>query len=111
MDADSDEDLVYEEVPLEDFQDLDESDGEETLDKAVRSLHEKGLYGGSFGLTFLGAVDIKKQGESIASFTKQPEVVDDYIRNYMSSKGLKKSLEAFQVISYLNMLSRMNGMS
>lgn len=29
--------------------------------------------------------------------TKHPEVIDDFIRNYLSSKGLLKSLEAFQV--------------
>jgi len=87
LDSDED-DLEFEEVPMEEFDDVSDSDGEETLDKAVRSLNDKGLYG--------GAVDMKKPIEVIPTFTKQAEVVDDYIRNYLASKGLMKSLEAFQ---------------
>jgi hypothetical protein len=30
--------------------------------------------------------------------TKHPEVIDDFIRNYLSNKSLHKSLEAFQVL-------------
>lgn len=38
-----------------------------------------------------------KSEEIAPKLTKRPEVIDDYIRNYLSSKGLHKSLDAFQV--------------
>ena len=86
---------------MEEFEDLSDSDDEETLDKAVKSLNEKGLYdtpgGNAFFYIQIGTVDLKKM-EMTPTFTKHAEVVDDYIRNYLASRGLLKSLETFQVI-------------
>ena len=42
-----------------------------------------------------------KPEEISAGVEKQPEVVDDFIRNFLSSKGLMKSLDSFQVIMIL----------
>jgi hypothetical protein len=40
---------------------------------------------------------VSKTEEPVSSLTKRPEVIDDYIRNFLSSKGLFKSLDSFQV--------------
>ncbi|KAI8839268.1 WD40-repeat-containing domain protein [Chytridium lagenaria] len=44
----------------------------------------------------LVVTETMKSEEPTVSITKRPEVIDDYIRNYLASKGLFKSLEAFQ---------------
>ncbi|KAJ3026053.1 UNVERIFIED_CONTAM: Sperm-associated antigen 16 protein [Siphonaria sp. JEL0065] len=93
---DSDDDVNYTDVgAAEEFDDLSDSDEEETLEKAIRTMNET---------VFLGNVDaINKSLDSNGGdktlkefLTKRPEVIDDYIRNYLSSKGLFKSLDAFQ---------------
>ncbi|KAJ3101104.1 hypothetical protein HDU96_010133, partial [Phlyctochytrium bullatum] len=38
---DSDDEIQFAEIPVEEFEDLSESDGEETLEKAVQSLNER----------------------------------------------------------------------
>ncbi|KAJ3410359.1 Sperm-associated antigen 16 protein [Chytridiales sp. JEL 0842] len=86
---DSDDDIDYNEVPLEEFEDISDSDEEETLEKAVRNINEKSFFTGSFEPS-------TKIDDPTVSLTKRPEVIDDYIRNYLSSKGLFKSLDAFQ---------------
>ena len=40
-----DDEWKFEEVPVEEFEDLSESDGEETLEKAVKSINEKTFFG------------------------------------------------------------------
>ncbi|KAI9364470.1 WD40-repeat-containing domain protein [Zopfochytrium polystomum] len=94
---DSDEELDYQEVLVEEFEDLSDSDGEETLEKAVRNINEKTFFGGG-GIAGdeVGGENAKGDEPPTASLTKRQEVVDDFIRNYLSSKGLFKSLEAFQ---------------
>ncbi|KAI8591509.1 WD40-repeat-containing domain protein [Geranomyces variabilis] len=84
-----DDDLEYEEVPVEEFED-EEEDGEETLERAVRRMNEGRFFGVS--------VDpiVKTEETPVAKLTKRPEVIDDYIRNWLSSKGLVRSLDAFQ---------------
>ncbi|KAI8619198.1 WD40-repeat-containing domain protein [Chytriomyces sp. MP71] len=87
---DSDDDFGYNEVAAEEFEELTDSDEDETLEKAIRTMNET---------VFLGnaeAAASKADEKSKESLTKRPEVVDDFIRNYLSSKGLFKSLEAFQ---------------
>lgn len=126
---DSDEEYNYEEIPVEEFDDLSESDGEETLEKVVRSINEKAFFGGMIFIHFSGrygtliacSVPLEsslKPEEISAGVEKQPEVVDDFIRNFLSSKGLMKSLDAFQVahLSHsmafqhlIYKISRMNG--
>ncbi|KAJ3134696.1 Sperm-associated antigen 16 protein [Physocladia obscura] len=89
LDPDDSDDDAYEDIlNHEEFQDLSDSDAEETLEKAIRSMTET---------VFLGNLHAQKPEEKHKeSLTKRPEVVDDYIRNYFSSKGLMKSLDAFQ---------------
>ncbi|KAI8908953.1 WD40-repeat-containing domain protein [Gorgonomyces haynaldii] len=88
IDIDTDEELDVEQVPLETFEDDDESEIDESLEQAVRNINEK---------SSIFAVDSEDKTERPAPLlTKHPEVIDDFIRNYLSSKGLFKSLEAFQ---------------
>ncbi|KAJ3053562.1 Sperm-associated antigen 16 protein [Rhizophlyctis rosea] len=90
VDDDPDEeDLIFEEVPVEEFQESSDDEEEETLEHAVRSINEKAFFGVTFETT-------TKPEELTPTLTKRPEVIDDYIRNFLSSKGLVKSLDAFQ---------------
>ncbi|KAJ1336824.1 hypothetical protein BSLG_006927 [Batrachochytrium salamandrivorans] len=84
---DSDNELEYEKIPVEQFDDYSDSEVDETLDQAVRNIHEKAC---------LDLSPVAKMEELIPTLTKHPEVIDDYIRNYLSAKGLVKSLDAFQ---------------
>jgi hypothetical protein len=107
----SDDDIDYDEVPIEEFDDLSDSDGEETLEKAVRNINEKNFFNGGIYIncyvrphlavlivSIAGSFEPSfKNDDPAVSLTKRPEVIDDYIRNYLASKGLFKSLEAFQV--------------
>ncbi|KAJ3058446.1 Sperm-associated antigen 16 protein, partial [Quaeritorhiza haematococci] len=92
--SDEEDDLLYEEVPLEDFEnsDTDEEDPDEDLDRAVRHMNERSLLGGDTGSGIAGDTTCGPA----ASLNRRPEVIDDYIRNYLTSKGLVRSLEAFQ---------------
>jgi WD40 repeat protein len=83
------EDIDFDEVPVEQFEELSDSDVEESLEQAVRNIHEKTLYGSK-------TAKQKSVDEPIVELVKHPEVVDDYIRNFLSSKGLLKTLDAFQ---------------
>ncbi|KNC99864.1 uncharacterized protein SPPG_05237 [Spizellomyces punctatus DAOM BR117] len=83
------DDLNYEEVPIEEFEELEDDDEEETLESAVRNIHERSFFG-------VPVEPSSKAEELTPTLTKRPEVIDDYIRNYLSSKGLVKSLDAFQ---------------
>jgi hypothetical protein len=42
----SDVDWEYEEIPIEEFEEISESDGEESLEKAVKNISEKAFFGG-----------------------------------------------------------------
>jgi WD40 repeat protein len=83
------EDIDFDEVPIEQFEELSDSDVEESLEQAVRNIHEKALYGNK-------TAKQKSVDEPVTELVKHPEVVDDYIRNFLSSKGLLKTLDAFQ---------------
>ncbi|KAJ3272040.1 Sperm-associated antigen 16 protein [Terramyces sp. JEL0728] len=86
---DSDDDLEFEEIPVEPFDEMSDSDVEESLEQAVRNMHEKGAFGST--------LEKGETGEkNEIALVKDPEVIDDYIRNYLSSKALLKSLDAFQ---------------
>jgi hypothetical protein len=53
---------------------------------------------------------LTKEQEDTLKLTQRPEVIDDFIRNYLMSKALVKTLDAFQVgithnsISYPHLL-------
>ncbi|KAI8927731.1 WD40-repeat-containing domain protein [Entophlyctis helioformis] len=83
------EDLEFDEIPVEQFDDVSDSDVDESLEQAIRNINEKNFFGTTIE-------PVAKTEEVTATLTKHPEVIDDFIRNYLSSKGLLKSLEAFQ---------------
>ncbi|KAI8897792.1 WD40-repeat-containing domain protein [Globomyces pollinis-pini] len=88
-DGSDEDDLEFEEIPVEPFDEASDSDVEETLEQAVRNMHEKGAFG-------VKTDKVAKADEPTMELVKHPEVIDDFIRNYLSSKGLLKSLDAFQ---------------
>jgi len=90
--SDSDDDYLYEEIPIEEFED-DKSDTEdENLEETVRNITERRF----FEENEIEIKNIEENKDNVASTTKQPEVVEDYIKNFFYSRGLKKSLETFQ---------------
>jgi hypothetical protein len=49
-----------------------------------------------FAITVLSHDAIHKPQELTNELAQMPEVIDDFIRNYLSAHGLAKSLDAFQ---------------
>ncbi|KAJ1551341.1 Sperm-associated antigen 16 protein, partial [Cladochytrium tenue] len=109
-DADDDlgdaDDLLFDDDEFADGTDSDEDDDDETLERAVRSVHERSLLAraadGDPSAAAAQSPSPRLKGETrgraqvAAALDRRPEVVDDFIRNYLTSKGLFKSLEAFQ---------------
>jgi len=85
---DSDDDFKYEELP-EDEDLLDEE--EETLDDINRLLAETNPN----TLQAEGADDVVT-----ATVSQRPQVIDDFIRNFLMKYGMKKSLDNFQTEWY-----------
>ena len=42
----SDDDMEFDEIPVEPFEDASDDEVEETLEQAVRNMHERGGFGG-----------------------------------------------------------------
>lgn len=76
---------MYQDIGINEFQDQ-ESESDEDLESATRNNAEK---------TFLGLKVIKSE-EPVLSLSKKPEVIDDFIRNFLSSKNLLRTLDTFQ---------------
>lgn len=89
---DSDDDFEYEEVAV-DSED-EEDDGSEDLEAAMRSLQgeKKGEEGAE-------GEDIPA-GPQPGEVTRRPEVVDDFIRNFLLKMKMSRSLEAFETEWY-----------
>jgi len=88
----SDDEFVYEEVDIdEDDEDLLAEDAED-LDAAMRSLQ---------GLSDAAAASAEKTKEAApGEVTKRPEVVDDFVRNFLVRMGLTSTLEKFETEWY-----------
>ncbi|CAH1774349.1 unnamed protein product [Owenia fusiformis] len=86
---DSDDDFKYEEVPVD--EELVEPDFDEDLDIAVRTIQE-------------AEQDIKaslqKDGKEKAPVTARPEVIDDFVRNFLVKMGMGRTLDCFQTEWY-----------
>ncbi|KAJ3334554.1 Sperm-associated antigen 16 protein, partial [Gonapodya sp. JEL0774] len=114
-DSDSDDSISYEEIPLEDFLDdpaLDADDGlnatgaastgkdkdldDEDLEAVLRNLNEKSVVGA------LPAphTTTTQPADTPYTLTRVPEVVDDYVRNFLARRGMKKTLNMFQTEWY-----------
>ena len=78
------ESIDYEEVKCDD--DVSDSDAEEDLETALRSMQQNLQSEG-----MQEAVEIPK-----ATVTRRPEVVDDFIRNFLIRYKMTRTLDAFQ---------------
>lgn len=87
--VDSDEEFQYEEVPVD--EDFVAPEFEEDLDLAVRTIREAGE-----------DVEATARKESISKVkvTKHPEVVDDFVRNFLVRMGMERTLDCFQTEWY-----------
>lgn len=86
---DLEDDYIYEEVPVEDeFLHSDEED----LDDAVRIIQE--------GLGDESAAKRKEILSPKPTLTHKPEVVDDFVRNFLMRMGMMKTLDCFQTEWY-----------
>lgn len=90
---DSDDEFAYEEVPVdEDFVVPDKPDYlEEDLDFAVRTLRDVKEDEGATA---------RKESTHKAQVTKHPEVVDDFVRNFLVRMGMERTLDCFQTEWY-----------
>jgi len=92
---DSDDDFEYEEVAVDSEEDDD--DASEDLESAMRSLQ---------GIGKSGAVGEEADGEEgegrpvPGAVTRRPEVVDDFLRNFLLKMKMNRTLEAFETEWY-----------
>jgi len=99
---DEEDDFEYEEVDLgselgELAEEEDDDDMSEDLDAALRSLQGavKGI-GASAG----GEAAEQDTGPAPGEVTRRPEVVDDFVRNFLHKMGMDMTLEAFETEWY-----------
>ncbi|CAB3989769.1 sperm-associated antigen 16 -like [Paramuricea clavata] len=87
-----DEDFVYEEVPVDDNASV--SEGSEDFETAVKALKEESVD---------KAIVQQKPATtttSEATVTLRPEVVDDFVRNFLVKMEMKRTLDCFQTEWY-----------
>ncbi|KAH9524359.1 Sperm-associated antigen 16 protein [Bulinus truncatus] len=87
--VDSDDDFKYEEVPVDD--DFVPPELEEDLDAAVRTIHEANE---DAIAKATGQVAVK------STVHQKPEVVDDFVRNFLIHMGMWRTLDSFQTEWY-----------
>jgi len=95
IEDEEDDDYVYEEVELEDEDEL-EVDLDEDLESAMRSL--AGL--GAATAPAATASDLEATKPAPGAVTKKPEVIDDFVRNFLLKVGMTKTLEVFETEWY-----------
>lgn len=86
---DSDDEFQYEEVPVD--EDFVAPDLEEDLDVAVRTIRESKED---------EQATARKEVTHKAQVTKHPEVVDDFVRNFLVRMGMERTLDCFQTEWY-----------
>ncbi|KAL3836745.1 hypothetical protein ACJMK2_022162 [Sinanodonta woodiana] len=87
--VDSDDEFQYEEVPVD--EDFVAADLEEDLDAAVRTIRVSEED---------AQATARKDGMSKPSVTQHPEVIDDFVRNFLVRIGLTRTLDCFQTEWY-----------
>ncbi|XP_061182742.1 sperm-associated antigen 16 protein-like isoform X1 [Saccostrea echinata] len=96
--VDSDEEYQYEEVPIDEI--FIGAEGEEDLDVAVRTIREAEEDALATTRTVISFRSDESQKEAKASVTQRPEVVDDFVRNFLVRMNMDKTLECFQTEWY-----------
>lgn len=94
VERDSDDEFEYERVAI--HEDLSSDEGEEGLEDAVRSLQESALMVAP--ATALPKPQVKQH----------PEVMDDFVRNYLVKMGFTNTLEVFETEWYTRNVSNPN---
>ncbi|KAK6183538.1 hypothetical protein SNE40_011003 [Patella caerulea] len=87
--ADSDDEFQYEEVPIDEEFIVD--DVVENLDVAVRTIRES---------QDDAQAAVRKESTARPSVTQHPEVVDDFVRNFLVRMGMGRTLDCFQTEWY-----------
>lgn len=91
IEADSDDDFQYVEVPLDDDLSLSGNEGDEDLETVVRAVQEKeSIVAHTESPGVRGKVECKKR----------PEVVEDFVRNYLVHMNMMCTLDCFQTEWY-----------
>ncbi|KAL9966119.1 hypothetical protein ACROYT_G024139 [Oculina patagonica] len=85
---DSDDEFAYEEVPLEDEYSV--TDGDEDLDTAFTTVQEKTN----------DDLLAQKTEPTKPSVTTRPEIVEDFVRNFLVKMGMTRTLDCFQTEWY-----------
>jgi len=87
----SDDEFAYDEVPMDDDDDSEIEDVDGDFEKAMQAVKRSGS-------TAAASVNAEDAGRATtaASTLERPELVDDYIRNFLVSHNMHRSLEAFQ---------------
>ncbi|XP_029461985.1 sperm-associated antigen 16 protein [Rhinatrema bivittatum] len=86
----SEDDYRYEEVPADD--DFSLPEGDEDLEKAVQTIQEQ-----------TEDLQLQSQRTTLTSkkpLTHKPEVIDDFLRNFLIKMGMTRTLECFQTEWY-----------
>jgi len=89
LEEDSDDDFEYEEVDIESDDDVGD-DVSEDLDAAIRSLQKLDP----------SAKEEAEEGPVPGTVVRQPEVLDDFLRNFLVKMGMQKTLETFEAEWY-----------
>merc|ERR1711871_161497 len=92
LDDDSDDGFEYDEVVMDSGDDLEDEEADEDLESALESIKRKIKPGH-------GNED-PQQAKVHAVVAKRPEVLDDFIRNFLIKMKLEKTLEPFQAEWY-----------
>lgn len=80
---DADDEFKYEEVSLEDEWSL--SEGEEDLEATVKAIKHRAE-----------AIARTVPGANVSSDIKQPQTVDDFLRNFLHQSGMTETLDCFE---------------
>uniref|UniRef100_A0A7S0QW16 Uncharacterized protein n=2 Tax=Pyramimonas obovata TaxID=1411642 RepID=A0A7S0QW16_9CHLO len=92
---DSDDDFEYEEVPVD--SESDDDDMSEDLESALRSL---ATAKGKQIVDVVGQEEAEEAGPAPGAVTKRPEVVDDFVRNFLLKMNMTRTLESFETEWY-----------
>lgn len=89
--GDSDDDYEYEEVPVDDVSSLATADLAEDWNKAIDIL-DQGKRDQK--------IETKIDSPMLPSMIQRPEVVDDFVRNFLRRNGMKRTMDCFQTEWY-----------
>jgi len=100
----SDDDFAYDEVEVEEYVGSEgedfEDDASEDLEAALRSLQTMGRGTVDGGRPTESKQEEVESAPAPGEVTRRPEVVDDFVRNFLLRMGLARTLESFETEWY-----------